>query len=254
MYIYGLHAVTALLKNSKAKTSKTSKIMGVFLHIERKDHRLMEIGRLAKANGVTVNMLSTKELDGLADGGKHQGAVAAVEGNSGESPNNKENFESFIESIAERAFLLVLDGVQDPHNLGACLRTANAAGVHAVIVPKDNAVGLTSVVHKVASGAAISTPFFQVTNLARTLDFLKRKNIWIYGTSEESTKSIYEVKLQLPIAIVMGAEGTGLRRLTKESCDFLVSIPMLGDVPSLNVSVATGVCLFEARRQVDYCK
>ena len=155
--------------------------------------------------------------------------------------------KEFIGKIADRAFLLILDGVQDPHNLGACLRTANAAGVHAVIAPKDNAVGLTSVVRKVASGAAESTPFFQVTNLAQTIEFLKQQNIWIYGASEEAEKSIYELELRPPLAIVMGAEGKGLRHLTKESCDFLISIPMFGDVPSLNVSVATGICLFEVR-------
>ena len=147
------------------------------------------------------------------------------------------------------AFLLILDNVTDPHNLGACLRSADAAGVHGVIAPKDKAVGLTSTVSKVACGAAETVPFYQVTNLARTLKELQERGIWLYGTAGEASESVFKTDLKGPIAIVMGAEGKGLRRLTRESCDHLINIPMTGSVSSLNVSVATGICLFEAVRQ-----
>jgi len=154
-----------------------------------------------------------------------------------------------LDQLAEPPFLLVLDQVQDPHNLGACLRSADAAGVHGVIAPRDNAVGLTPTVHKVASGAARTVPFFQVTNLARVLRTLKERGIWLVGAAGEAEQSIYQADLTGPLALVMGAEDTGLRRLTREECDFLVRIPMRGHVESLNVSVATGVVLFEALRQ-----
>ena len=155
----------------------------------------------------------------------------------------------FLEALTEPAFLLVLDGVQDPHNLGACLRTADAAGVHAVIMPQDRAVGITPVVHKVACGAVESVPIFTVTNLARTLRQLRDAGIWIYGASDAADEELYGCDLQGPIALVLGSEGKGLRRLTREHCDHLLAIPMAGQVESLNVSVAAGVLLFEARRQ-----
>ena len=154
-----------------------------------------------------------------------------------------------LDSLDEPAFLLILDTITDPHNLGACLRTADAAGVHAVIAPKDKAVGITSTVSKVACGAAETVPFYQVTNLARCLKELQDRGVWLYGTAGEASESVYKTDLKGPIAIVMGAEGKGLRRLTREACDHLIHIPMKGDVSSLNVSVAAGVCLFEALRQ-----
>ncbi len=157
--------------------------------------------------------------------------------------------ENFLNALDETPLLLILDTVQDPHNLGACLRSANAAGVHAVIIPKDKSVGITDVVRKVACGAAEVTPVFQVTNLARTIDMLKERGIWIYGTSDDAVSTIYQQNLQGPAALVMGNEGFGMRRLTRDLCDFLFKIPMYGTVECLNVSVATGVCLFELVRQ-----
>jgi len=154
-----------------------------------------------------------------------------------------------IENLKEKAFLLILDDVQDPHNLGACLRTAAAAGVHAVVAPKDRAVGLTDTVRRISCGGAENVPFIQVTNLARTIEQLKKAGIWIVGTSDKAQKPIYDIDLKDPLAIVMGAEGKGLRRLTGDLCDFLAHIPMQGSVECLNVSVATGICLFEAVRQ-----
>lgn len=157
--------------------------------------------------------------------------------------------ENFLNSIDGAPFLLILDTVQDPHNLGACLRSANAAGVHAVIIPKDKSVGITDVVKKVACGAAEVTPVFQVTNLARAIEMLKEKGIWIYGTADDAETTIYQQDFKGPIALVMGNEGFGMRRLTRDLCDFLFKIPMYGTVECLNVSVATGVCLFEVVRQ-----
>jgi 23S rRNA (guanosine2251-2'-O)-methyltransferase len=159
------------------------------------------------------------------------------------------SIEEVLEDATEPPLLLILDGVQDPHNLGACLRVADGMGVHAVVAPKDRAVGLNQTVHKVASGAAEAVPFITVTNLARTLRDLKDKGIWVAGTGETGSVSLYEAKLEGPLALVLGAEGEGLRRLTLETCDQLISIPMLGQVESLNVSVAAGICLYEARRQ-----
>jgi 23S rRNA (guanosine2251-2'-O)-methyltransferase len=162
---------------------------------------------------------------------------------------NEAGLNQLLDNLAEPPLLLILDGVTDPHNLGACLRTADAAGVHALIVPRDKACGLTAVVRKVASGAAETVPFVQVTNLARTLKALKQRNIWLVGTDLDTEQDIYEADLSGPLALVMGAEGKGMRRLTREQCDFLVKLPMRGSVQSLNVSVSTGICLYEAVRQ-----
>ena len=162
---------------------------------------------------------------------------------------NENDLYDLLDQLEDTPFLLVLDGVTDPHNLGACLRTADAAGIQAVIAPKDNAAGLTPTARKVASGAAETVPFIPVTNLARTLDNLKERGIWLTGTSDKASQNLYQADLKGPMALVMGAEGAGIRRLTEERCDFLVSIPMQGQVSSLNVSVATGVCLYEALRQ-----
>jgi 23S rRNA (guanosine2251-2'-O)-methyltransferase len=187
------------------------------------------------------------QLDQLAGDSHHQGVVARVRE---QAPGDEHALASFLEALPEAPFLLLLDGVTDPHNLGACLRTAAGAGVHAVITPRDKSASITPVVRKVAVGAAESLPFFQVTNLARTMTMLKERGIWLVGTAlDETAKSLYEQSLTGALGIVMGAEGSGLRRLTQEHCDYLVYIPMGGGMESLNVSVATGVTLFEARRQ-----
>jgi 23S rRNA (guanosine2251-2'-O)-methyltransferase len=239
-YVYGLHSVSSLAKH------RAGQIEAVWVQRERQDARLKELVALLQRHGIAVQVVSRKELEHMAAESVHQGVIARVK----PSEQHDEGFlESLLDNLAEPALLLVLDEVTDPHNLGACLRSADAAGAHAVITPKDNAAALTPVVRKVASGAAEVIPFIQVTNLARTLSWLKQRGVWLVGTAGEATQSIYEMDLKGSIAIVMGAEGKGMRRLTKESCDYLAYIPMAGTVESLNVSVATGVCLFEAVRQ-----
>jgi 23S rRNA (guanosine2251-2'-O)-methyltransferase len=237
--IYGVHAVTALLESG-------GRVHGLWMQDSRHDDRLGRIAELAQKAGVRVQRLPRDELDRMTQDARHQGVVAEAEG---AELRDEGGLFILLDQLQEAPFLLVLDGVQDPHNLGACLRSANAAGVHAVIAPKDRSAGLTAAARKVASGAAEMTPFFQVTNVARTLRDLKDRNIWFVGLAGEADQSIYELDLKGPIAIVMGAEGEGMRRLTKEHCDFLAKIPMAGGVESLNVSVATGVTLFEAVRQ-----
>lgn len=239
-HIFGYHAVMAvLLQTPKHVTC-------VYLQNKKQDEHAQEILQLAQTHKVPVEYLSRDRLGEMVYHGNHQGVVAAVT-RSGDY--TEDDLELILDKITTPPLLLILDGVQDPHNLGACLRTANAAGVHAVIAPKDRACGLTPTVYKVASGAVEATPFIQVTNLARTMRTLKELNVWIYGAAEEGTQSIYQADFKGPVALVFGAEGEGLRRLTRELCDFLVKIPMSGVVPNLNVSVATGVCLFEAVRQ-----
>lgn len=238
--VFGLHAVRTLLQQHATRASK------LILQKGREDSRISEIVKLARAANVKIEHRDVGDLDRLASGDRHQGAClqmrpAAVLGEGA--------LDELLDKLSVPPLLLVLDGVQDPHNLGACLRTADAAGAHAVIVPRDRAAGLTPVVRKVASGAAETMPLIQVVNLARTLRWLKERNVWLIGTDDEAPKSVYETDLQGPMALVLGAEGPGLRRLTRESCDALVSIPMLGTVESLNVSVATGVVLYEAVRQ-----
>lgn len=237
--IYGVHAVSALLEGG-------GKVYALWMLDSRNDDRLQRIAELAQKAGVRVQRAPRAELDRMTHDARHQGVVAEAEG---AELLDEGGLFPLLDRLDAPPFLLVLDGVQDPHNLGACLRSANAAGVHAVIAPKDRSAGLTAVARKVASGAAEMTPFFQVTNLARTLRDLKERNIWFVGLAGEADQSLYELDLKGPIAIVMGAEGEGMRRLTKEHCDFLVKIPMAGAVESLNVSVATGVSLFEALRQ-----
>ncbi len=185
----------------------------------------------------------TKRLDGFYGGARHQGVVARIE-----MKPLSHSLDEIVEQV-EQPLLLVLDGVTDPHNLGACLRVANAAGANAVVAPKDRAAGITAAVSKVASGAAEATPYLMVTNLARTLGELKERNIWIVGADERATQSLYEADLPDSIAWVLGAEGEGMRRLTRETCDLLVRIPMSGEVESLNVSVSAGICLFESVRR-----
>jgi len=238
-YIFGWHAVVAALK------SNPQNIKCLYAQEGRKDKRLQEVLALQQRLGVKIQILSRVQLDELVAQANHQGIVVEVKN----PPVSRNDLTSIITNARGPLLFLVLDGVQDPHNLGACLRTANAVKTDAVIVPKDHAVGLTPAVYKVASGAAETTNFIQVTNLVRTLEFLKERHIWIYGATEEATQDLYEMDFKDSCAIVLGAEGSGLRRLTKESCDALFKIPMRGEVPSLNVSVACGVCLFEALRQ-----
>ena len=196
--------------------------------------------------GIEPEKVDRKRLDRLADNNNHQGIVIEVDlpGELSES-----DLKTAVENLTETALFLVLDNVQDPHNLGACLRTADATGVHGVIITKDNATGITPTVCKVASGAAETVPVYQVTNLARTLRWLKDQGLWIMGAAGETTQTVYKTDFTVPMALVVGTEGKGLRRLTKEQCDLLIAIPMLGKVESLNLSVATGVFLYEAVRQ-----
>ena len=210
----------------------------------RHDARARDLLQLAEESAVRVVMSPGDRLDTLAGHDKHQGVVAKI------APVKQHyDLDELLEDLKEPPLLLVLDGVQDPHNLGACLRTADAFGVHAVIAPKDRAVGINQTVSKVACGAAETVPFISVTNLARTLRDLKDKGVWIAGTAADADQDLFNAKLDGPLAWVLGAEGTGMRRLTRELCDFTVNIPMFGTVESLNVSVSTGVCLFETRRQ-----
>jgi 23S rRNA (guanosine2251-2'-O)-methyltransferase len=236
--IFGFHSVLARLRADPASVTE------IYLDEGRKDARAKDLVLVAEKAGVTLMRVPTKRLDGFYGGGRHQGVVAMAF----EKPA-REGLEDLLDSLKEPPLLLVLDGVTDPHNLGACLRVADAAGAHAVIAPKDRAAGISAVVSKIASGAAESVPYYMVTNLARTLDDLKERNIWIVGTDERAEKTLYEAELPEAVAWVLGAEGEGMRRLTRERCDLLVKIPMRGSVESLNVSVASGVCLFESRRR-----
>lgn len=238
--IYGLHAVQAVLK------SAPQRVQELFILQSRNDQRLQKILHAAEVNGIRVKTTSRAKLDELCEGENHQGVLAFCE--PGETYDEAFLF-SMLEDLTGPAFLLVLDGVTDPHNLGACLRTAEAAGVNAVIVPKDKSAGLTPVARKVACGAADVLPLVPVTNLSRTLEKLQEKGIWLFGAAGAAENTISEMNFTGSIAILMGAEGDGLRRLTQERCDYLMKIPMAGTVSSLNVSVATGVCLFEAVRQ-----
>lgn len=238
--VVGHHAVTELLRQ------QAENIAELFIQTDRQDKRMQELRDLVRKNNVTLQEVDKSTLDKLAGSG-HQGVVATLASSQG--PMSEQALMSLLADCQQSPLLLVLDGVTDPHNLGACLRSADAAGVTAVIIPKDKAVGLTPVVRKVASGAAETVPLVVVTNLARCLQALQEKGIWIVGTDDEATTSLYEQDLTGSLAIVMGSEGAGLRRLTRECCDYLVAIPMAGELSSLNVSVATGVTLFEAVRQ-----
>ena len=233
--IFGFHAVLARLRADPAS------VLEIFLDEQRQDARAKDLIAIAERAKVRLMRVGKERLDGF--GGRHQGVVARV---------NLKNLAAELDDVLEgkdQPFLLVLDGVTDPHNLGACLRVANAAGAHAVVAPKDRAAGITPAVSKVASGAAEATPYLMVTNLARTLAEIKERNIWVVGADERAGKTLHEENLPDAIAWVLGAEGEGMRRLTRESCDLLVRIPMQGEVESLNVSVAAGVCLFESVRR-----
>ncbi|MGF1644201.1 MAG: 23S rRNA (guanosine(2251)-2'-O)-methyltransferase RlmB [Thiotrichales bacterium] len=238
--IFGVHAVEAALRNDSGRIEQ------LMLRHDPGNKRLAPIVELARERRVQVQWVDDRALERHARGGRHQGVVAIY---SGIAERNESDLWTLLDALDEAPLLLVLDGVTDPHNLGACLRTADAAGVHAVIAPRDQAVGITPVVRKVASGAAESVPFVQVTNLARTLDDIKQRGVWLVGTSDQADKSLYDLDLRGPIGLVMGAEGAGLRRLTQERCDYVAKLPMRGQVSSLNISVATGVCLYEALRQ-----
>jgi len=239
-FIYGLHAVDALLRQQPAQ------VVRLFVQDGRKDKRVAGILELASNQGVAVERISREKLDQQVQG-RHQGVVAQVR--AGEKSWDEKTLYQHLDGLDHPPLILVLDGVTDPHNLGACLRSADAAGVDAVIVPKDNAADLSPVVRKVACGAAEVVPFIRVTNLARALVAPTARGIWLYGAAGEAENTIYNSDLTGPAAIVMGAEGDGLRRLTREACDYLIKLPMAGSVSSLNVSVATGICLFEAVRQ-----
>ncbi len=239
-YIYGLHAVQAALE----KEPET--ISSLWLEHARRDARAQKLMALAREAGIEIKKVKREELDRLVGDVRHQGVVAAA---SEVSARDETWLKTFLDSLNDPPFLLVLDGVTDPHNLGACLRTADAAGVHAVIAPRDKACGLTGTVRKVACGAVETVPFVQVTNLARTLRMLQKQGIWLTGADAETSQDIFATDLCGPLALVMGAEGSGLRRLTREHCDQLVRLPMCGSVQSLNVSVSTGICLYEALRQ-----
>ncbi len=239
-YFFGLHAVQQLLETAPQQ------ILELYVLRDRDDQRMQQLLDTAQQQNVAYQDVPRKTLDKLADKGRHQGVVARCK--SAQLLDENALWD-YLDNATQAPLLLVLDGVQDPHNLGACLRTADAAGVQAVIVPKDRAVGLSATVRKVASGAAESVPLLAVTNLARCLRELKERGVWLVGTADEAPETLYQVKLEGPLALVLGAEDTGLRRLTRETCDQLVHIPMRGCVESLNVSVATGICLFEAVRQ-----
>jgi 23S rRNA (guanosine2251-2'-O)-methyltransferase len=237
--VYGLHAVGAVIDRSPER------VLELWMAEPRQDTRARTLRDRARAAGIQVQTVAGESLAKLAGQVAHQGAVASIR------PQRPWDEHDLIKAISqiEQPFLLVLDGVTDPHNLGACLRSADAAGVHAVIIPKDRSAAVDGVVRKVAAGAAEFVPVAQVTNLARTLAALKEQGVWVFGLDGEATQPLYEVDLKRPLALVLGAEGEGMRRLTRESCDFLARIPMAGQVESLNVSVAAGVALFEARRQ-----
>lgn len=236
--LVGFHAITARLRQ------RPETVKEIFIDGSRVDGRARDLKDLAKRLDIRVIPVEAKRLDGMTGGARHQGVVAQAE-----VVDMPRFIEDVLESLEEPPLLLLLDGVQDPHNLGACLRVADGAGAHAVIAPKDRSVGLTLAAIKVASGAAESVPYIVVTNLARTMRDLKDRGIWLVGADDSATESIFGAKVEGAVGLVLGAEGEGLRRLTRESCDLLVSIPMMGAVESLNVSVASGICLYEARRR-----
>jgi 23S rRNA (guanosine2251-2'-O)-methyltransferase len=239
-FVYGLHAINAVLERAPER------LLELWVAQPRDDARTRDLRERAQTVGVRVQTVGAEALAKLVGDVSHQGAVAAVR------PLKTWDEHDLIEALSQAAgdpLLLVLDGVTDPHNLGACLRTAEAAGAHAVLIPRDRAAAVDGVVRKVAAGAAEFVPVASVTNLARALDMLKERGIWVVGTDAEAQQTLYSVDLKRPLALVLGAEGSGMRRLTRERCDFLVRIPMAGHLQSLNVSVAAGVALFEVCRQ-----
>jgi 23S rRNA (guanosine2251-2'-O)-methyltransferase len=238
MLVAGFHAVSARLKQN------AESITELYVDAGRNDARMRELIAIAKEHSVTIRQVATSRLDALCPNRKHQGVVAQASAQVATA-----DLDTLLDNLAEPAFLLLLDGVTDPRNLGACLRVADGAGVHAVIAPKDKSCLLTEAAVQTASGAAESVPYIMVTNLARTIDELQERGIWVLGAADETEDHLYDQKLPQGIAWVLGAEGTGLRRLTRERCDQLIKIPMAGQVSSLNVSVAAGVVLYETVRQ-----
>ena len=237
--LFGFHAVTVRLKTAPAS------VLEVHVDPTRRDPRMRQFLERARAAGAKIVETDAARLAGLAGSDRHQGVAARVEALA-----RSHSLDDTLDAVAGAPpLLLVLDGVTDPHNLGACLRVADAAGVHAVVAPKDHAAGLSATVSKVASGAAETVPYLMVTNLARSLNELKERGIRIVGTADTAPRTLFEADLTGPLALVLGAEGSGLRQLTARTCDELVRLPMLGVVESLNVSVASGICLYEALRQ-----
>ena len=236
--LFGFHAVGVRLKTAPRS------VIEVYADPSRKDARMRQFLERAHEAGARVIEADGMRLAKLAGSHGHQGVAARVE-----ALPVTHSLDDLLDGIEGPPLLLVLDGITDPHNLGACLRVADGAGAHAVIAPKDHAAGINATVAKVASGAAETMPYFMVTNLARTLGELKERSIWVLGASDDAPKTVYQADLKGPVALVLGAEGAGMRQLTRKTCDELVSIPMRGAVESLNVSVASGVCLYEALRQ-----
>lgn len=234
----GFHAVVARLRHAPESVKE------VYIEASRRDKRMLAFIEQVTRAGCKLHPVASERLDGLAKGTRHQGVVALCD-----ERQLAVDIDDVLDVIEGPALLLVLDGVTDPHNLGACLRTADAAGVHAVIAPRDRAVGLNSTVQRVACGAADTVPYIMVTNLARTMRDLKDRGVWLVGTDDQASENMYKVDARQSMAWVMGAEGEGMRRLTRDTCDQLVTIPMLGSVESLNVSVASAVCLYESARQ-----
>ncbi len=234
----GFHAVAARLRAEPAS------VIEILADETRHDARIENVLAAAAAQGVRVIRVPSRRLDGFYGGGRHQGIVARVR-----PRDERADLETILDALAEPPLLLVLDGVTDPHNLGACLRVADAAGAHAVIAPKDRNAGLSPTVSKVAAGAAESVPFVAVTNLARTLDALKERRVWVIGAAQDAAEDVHAAALPDAVAWVFGAEGQGMRRLTRERCDLVLRVPMHGQVESLNVAVAAGVCLYESRRR-----
>ncbi len=237
-HLIGFHAVIARLRQH------AESVREINISMSRNDRRARELIERAQLAEVVVHHVDDRRLDQLAGSDKHQGVVALVDANM-----QMQSLEEVLDTITEPPLLLLLDGVTDPHNLGACLRSADAFAAHAVIVPKDRAVGLNPTVAKAASGAADAVPLVTVTNLARTIRDLKARNVWVVGADASGSENLFNADLSGPLAWVLGAEGSGLRRLTRELCDRIVAIPLMGSVASLNVSVAAGICLFETRRQ-----
>lgn len=237
----GFHAVVTRLRHAPTSISE------LYVDASRRDKRMLSFIEQAQTAHVHVRPVASDRLDGLAHGVRHQGVVALARAIA--LASDLDQVLDDLEEKGEQALLLILDGVTDPHNLGACLRTADAAGVHAVIAPRDRAVGVGTTVQRVACGGADVVPYFMVTNLARTMRSLKERGIWLVGTDDQATGDFYNVDARQPMAWVLGAEGEGMRRLTRDTCDERVAIPMLGSVESLNVSVASAVCLYEAVRQ-----
>ncbi|SFP48345.1 23S rRNA Gm-2251 2'-O-methyltransferase [Nitrosomonas cryotolerans] len=236
--IFGFHVVVSRLRQHP------DSIREIFIDSARHDQRTRDLIKLAETQGIRLISCDNTRLTNMAGARHHQGVAATID-----TTRIYVDIDDILDTLSEPARLLVLDGIQDPHNLGACLRVADAFGIHAVIAPKDRAVGLTATVHKVSSGAADTVPYIAVTNLARTLRKLKQRDIWIVGTAADADNHLNSVTLSGSIAWVLGAEGEGMRRLTRETCDQLIRIPMLGSVESLNVSVSAGICLFETYRQ-----